>query len=211
MATKHTVKDGECLSSISHAYGHFWPTLWNHPENAELRALRGNPHVLRKGDEVHVPDLRVKEVEAQTGRRHVFRRKGVPEKLRLRFGTEFPRAGVPYVLIIDGVRHEGHTDGKGEISHFLAPDARSAEITLLPEDGPEERYTLRLRDLDPVDTVRGLQLRLRNLGYYGGPIDDALGPETVEAMQGFQARSGIARTDAPDARTRDALVQAHGC
>jgi N-acetylmuramoyl-L-alanine amidase len=212
MARKHTVGEGECLSSIASENGYFWPTLWDDPANADLRARRTNPHVLRKGDEVTIPDLRPKEVEAETGRRHTFRRKGVPEKLRVRFGSdEFPRAGVPYVLVVDGDPITGKTDAKGELAHYLAPSAREAEILLRPEGGPEERYPIALRDLDPIDTVRGVKLRLRNLGYYGGRIDDVLGPEVVEAMRGFQARSGLPATDAPDAATRDALLEAHGC
>jgi hypothetical protein len=33
---KHTVAEGECLSSIAHRYGFFWKTLWDHPENARV-------------------------------------------------------------------------------------------------------------------------------------------------------------------------------
>src|SRR5258707_1254302 len=98
-----TVREGECLSSIAFEHGHFWSVLWDHPDNAALREKRGNPHVLQPGDRVVVPDLRQKEAPAATDQTHTFRRKGVPEKLRIRFGTvEHPRAGIPYTLTIDG-------------------------------------------------------------------------------------------------------------
>lgn len=202
----------ECLSSIAFEHGHFWPTLWDHPDNAALRAERKSAHVLREGDRVVVPDLRAKDVEAVTGKRHRFRRKGVPEQLRIRFGTpEYPRASVPYVLTIDGDPIAGKTDAQGEITCFLPPNARVAELVLRPEGAPEEHYAVGLRQLDPLSTVRGLKHRLKNLGYYGGPMDDDLDPEAIEAMHDFQARSGLQRTDAPDDATRDALLSAHGC
>jgi len=202
----------ECLSSIAFEHGHFWPTLWDHPDNAALRAERTSAHVLREGDRVVVPDRQPKELEAVTGKRHRFRRKGVPEKLRIRFGTpEYPRAGVPYVLTIDGSPIVGQTDASGEIVCFLSPNARVAELVLRLTDAPEEHYAVGLRQLDPITTVRGLKHRLQNLGYYGGPMDDDLDPATIEAMHDFQARSGLPGTDAPDDATRDALLSAHGC
>ncbi|WP_437600947.1 peptidoglycan-binding domain-containing protein [Sorangium sp. So ce590] len=202
----------DCLSSIAFEHGHSWRTLWDHPDNAALRAARTSAHVLRQGDRVVVPERRPKEEEAATGKRHTFRRKGVPEQLRIRFGTpEFPRAGVPYVLTIDGDPLPGKTDANGELVCFLRPNARDAELVLRPEDAPEEHYAVGLRELDPIDTVRGLKHRLRNLGYLGGSTGDDLDPATIGAMHDFQARSGLPRTDAPDDATRAALLSAHGC
>lgn len=212
MGVTVTVRAGECLSSIAFEHGHFWPTLWDHPDNAAVRADRKNPHVLREGDRVVVPDLRQKEVEVPTGKRHTFRRKGVPERLRIRFGTEdHPRKGVPFQLTIDGAVARGVTDDSGEIACYLTPNARAAELLLRPEGAPEERYTVALRGLDPVDTVTGLKQRLFNLGHYRGQVDSTLDAATIEAMRAFQDARGLARADAPDAATLDALVQAHGC
>lgn len=208
---KHIVKRGECISSIAFETGHFWQTLWEHPDNAELRALRKNGHVLMEGDEVVVPDLRPKVVAVATGKTHIFRRKGVPEKLRLRFGDDqFPRAGIPYVLILDGQEIRGATDDKGELWHYLSPSARSAELILQPDGAPEEHYSLELRGLDPITEISGLQGRLRNLSYYSGPIDGELTDATVRAMRDFQASRKLTLTSEPDDATRDALLEAHG-
>lgn len=212
MAKVHTIARGECLSSVAYAHQHFWQTLWEHPHNAELRERRGNPHVLYEGDQVFIPDPEPKQVTAATEQRHVFRRKGVPEALRLRLGsTQAPRAGIPYALEIDGVLHDGHTNAAGELSCRLMPDATRAVLTLRPDGAPEEHYVLALRGLDPVDTVRGLQMRLRNLGYLQGELDGELGPETIAAMRAFQAHEQLALTTAPDQTTRTALRDAHGC
>ncbi len=208
---KHVVKRGECISSIAFENGHFWQVVWEHPDNAELRQRRKNGHVLMEGDEIAVPDLRHKELEAAAGKSHTFRRKGVPEKLRLRFGDDqFPRAGIPYVLTIDGEEHRGATDGKGELWHYLSPSARHAELILQPDGAPEEHYSLELRGLDPVTEISGLQARLRNLSHYRGPIDGQLDEATVRAMRDFQASRGLPLTTEPDDATRDALLETHG-
>ncbi len=212
MAKTHVIAPGECLASVAYAHRHFWQTLWDHPDNAQLRELRGSPHVLYEGDEVFIPDPEPKTVEAAAEQRHVFRRKGVPEMLRLRFGSEdAPRRDVPYVLEIDGERHEGKTDGSGELRCVLMPDASRAVLTLMPEGEAEEEYVLGLRGLDPVETPSGLQMRLRNLHYFSDEVDGQLGPATIEAMRAFQAAQDLPLTDAPDDPTRRALHDAHGC
>lgn len=84
MPRQHTVKQGECMSSIAGKYGHFWETLWDHPQNADLKERRGDPNVLNPGDTVHVPDKIEKSENCATGQTHRFVKKGVPAKLRLR-------------------------------------------------------------------------------------------------------------------------------
>src|SRR4051794_8878890 len=102
-AKSHTVQEGECTSSISFEHGFFWQTLWNHADNADLKASRESPFVLKPGDVVHIPELRQREVSAATGLRHTFRRKGVPAVLRMQLlEQKKPLAGLPYVLEYSG-------------------------------------------------------------------------------------------------------------
>ena len=205
----HTVAQGECISSLAFENGLFWETVWHHPGNAALKEQRKSPFILHPGDVVHVPDVRPKDVSVETGKRHVFRRKGVPEKLNLQFRLAGEaRAWLPYRLTIDGVVARGVLDGAGRLSCFLPPNARTGTLVLEAKEG-EEEYPLQLRHLDPVDTVTGLQARLQNLGLYAGEVDGAMSPATLDALHVFQRRSSLAQPDELDPATRDALIAAH--
>ena len=72
------------MVSIAEQYGFFWETLWNHPNNKDLRGLRHDPTVLLLDDEVFVPDRTPKDYVRPTGARHTFKVKNVPAKLNLR-------------------------------------------------------------------------------------------------------------------------------
>ena len=123
----HKVHPGECFSLIAEHYGHNWKKLWDHSSNLGLREKRKNPNVLFEGDEVFVPAKETREVPAGTEQRHRFLRKNTPSKFTLRlmmFGK--PRAGLPYVFLVDGKIMDGHTDGEGYIRVPLPIGAKSA-------------------------------------------------------------------------------------
>src|SRR5215813_1534190 len=100
----HIVQQGECISSIAFAAGFLPETLWDLPENADLKSLRKDLNILHPGDVVEVPELRLREEDRPTGARHSFVKKGVPALIRLQvFDGEKPRANQEYTLTIDGV------------------------------------------------------------------------------------------------------------
>ncbi len=61
----HTLRQGECLVSISLKYGFSPENLWNNPANAQLKLNRPNYHVLYPGDQVIIPELQTKEEEGR--------------------------------------------------------------------------------------------------------------------------------------------------
>lgn len=210
MARQHRVQPGDCINSIALRYGFFPDTLWNHPLNAALRALRDNPDVLAPGDVVQVPDLRVREETRATGNTYRFQRRGVPARLQLQVLHEGrPLAGQPYKLTVDGGRaRTGMTNDRGEVIAAIPPDARVAHLRV-GQGTQVQEFDLQLGRLEPVETVAGLQARLRNLGYDCGDERGEAGPRTRAALRAFQAVQSLPVTGEPDDATRARLVQVH--
>jgi Putative peptidoglycan binding domain len=70
-----------------------------------------------------------------------------------------------------------------------------------PYDGPIYGYN----DLPPDQVIANLQTQLYNEGYYDGPIDGILGPDTRAAIADYQADHGLAVTAAIDEPTVESL------
>lgn len=211
MPIDHTVSQGDCISSVALETGFFPDTIWDDPKNAELKEKRGNPNVLHEGDIVVIPDKRIREESKPTGARHRFRRKGVPEILRLVLLDDCgqPRANLAYVLSIDGKLHKGKTNSKGELKHPIPPDARDGRL-VVSEGTNQEQIPLHLGHLDPVTEITGVQMRLSNLAFDCGPPDGTLNPATLEAIRAFQSQNGLNPTGELDDATRQKIKERHG-
>ncbi|MBI1189259.1 MAG: hypothetical protein GC200_01070 [Tepidisphaera sp.] len=79
----YEVGPGDCIHSIAFDHGLFWQTLWNHPDNADVKAARKSPSLLMVGDRLTVPPITIKKENRPNEARHKFKRKGVPAKLVL--------------------------------------------------------------------------------------------------------------------------------
>ena len=244
MAEDYNVQEGDCVSSIAFEHGSFWETLWNHSDNARLKQQRKNPNMLQAGDTLPVPDLTPPEYERPTERRHRFKLKGVPVRLRLRimevprpnqtrradreeesaddgqYGSaqggpnrpaqkEEPRAGLPYILIVEGRLFQGRTSGDGMIEYAIPPNARDGRLILEPGTPAEFSIPLKIGCLEPVEEVAGAQARLNNLGFKCGAVDGLLGPRTKAALQSFQESHGLETSGRLDEATRGKLREAH--
>lgn len=205
------------MSSIAFENGFFWKTLWNLPENADLKSLRKNPNVLMAGDIVYIPDLRPKRVTGTAGARHRFVKKGVPEIFRMRLmnSKNRPRANIDYVIVIDGIARRGKTDANGRIQESIPPNAKTGKLTVpAPPDGRRKPKPLVIKlllgHLDPVSEISGVKARLANLGFYHGPIDANLDAGTARAISAFQKKKGLPENGLVDSATKALLQKAHG-
>jgi hypothetical protein len=203
----HVVSEGECISSIAFAYGFAPGTIWKDAANSALREVRTDPNILAPGDEIAIPVRTAKRVAAATGRKHTFRRNGVPALLRLQlFRGDKPRAWERWSIDIDGVVLSGETDQDGVLTLRLPPDAASGELLI-----GDDRFRARILfgRLDPIETLAGVRARLTNLGFpcgfSGDPADELL----REQLQRFQERFSLPVTSEPDDATRAKLVALH--
>jgi Putative peptidoglycan binding domain len=239
----YEVVEGDCIASLSYVRGLFWRTVWDHPLNAALKARRRDPNILKPHDIVHLPDKQLKTVDKPTDQQHLFMRKGVPAKLRLKileddqpempphvqtepsvsrqfFGEDpdtsgaserqRPRAGVPYVLVIDGKSTEGETDSEGMLEISIPPNALGGRLTLEPGTLRETVFNLNLGWLDPIDGPSGMKQRLSNFGFDCGDQTNEATPGFQQAMRAFQESRGLNVTGVADGASLEKLKQEHG-
>jgi len=207
MSEKYIVKQGDCISSIADRFGLFPDTIWNDPENRELKEKRKDPNILLPGDTVFVRDLEEREETCATGQKHIFRKKGVPEKLRVQFMSgDDPISNEKYILDIDGELRSGSTDSNGKLEENITPGVKKVKLWL-GEDKTE--YVISPGNLDPIDEVSGVQARLNNLGFNCGKPDGKKGPKTTIALRRFQKRYDLKETGEIDKQTVGKLESTH--
>ena len=215
MSTVHRVLQGECLSSIAKEYGFAnWKAIYDHPANAALKARRPNPNALVPGDRLVIPEPIPKTGKYALGAWHELRIKNQPTTLRVQLrdmlGKTF--ANAPYSFEIGNELRQGTTDGDGVLKEEVDPTLSQARVTLRPgnPDFPEEIcWQLELGTLDDASTVSGAQGRLRNLGYYTGPVDGRLSEETRFALRAFQRENELEASGRLESSTVDKLQAIH--
>lgn len=202
-----TVSPGDSVPSLSKDAGHFWKTVWDHPENADLKAKRKNPNVLNPGDEVFIPEIELKQVDKATDQKHKFKLKGeaVKFKLKLMMMGE-PRKNEPYTLQVEDKIFTGTTDGDGNLEHVVPANAKQG---LLKLQGGKEVYPVRIGHLNPIDEISGVQQRLNNLGFNCGPEDGEMNDQLRAALSAFQGKYQLPQTGEPDAATKGKLESVH--
>lgn len=216
MATNHSVSQGECLSSIANQYGFSsYRTIYDHPNNADLKRKRPNPNVIYPGDTLYIPDKELKEASKPTDQKHKFKLKKETVVLRLvvKNDEDHPYANMRYQLKVDDQIFNGNTGGDGKIEQRIPADARAGELAIFPTGGETQNaiaiFTLELGELDPVEEATGIQARLNNLGFDCGAVDGIIGPLTQEALRSFQQKHGLNVTGDVDTGTRNKLRQMH--
>lgn len=219
----YLVEQGDCLESIAFARGLLWKTVWNAPENADLKNAR-NSNILLPGDRLFIPAIRPKLADCAVDQKHQFIREGVSSRLRVRVfewvwpdsarpGEDAPaevrpRSDVPYALQIDGSLISGYTDGDGWIDTPISPGARGGSLTLEPGTPQSQRVSLVLGGLDPAAADSGVSQRLANLGFDPNTTDRD-SDEFKDAVSTFQAALGIEATGTLDDDTMKQLNSMH--
>ena len=164
------VGSDDSILSIAKANGFWWSTVWNHPNNAALKAQRKDPEVLQEGDKVYVPKAEPKKVAKPNEATHKFKLLGEQAKFKIQLMMmDEARANEDYVLVIDGVIKTGKTDGNGMIETDIPNDAKGGELKL---QGGKEVYPVSIGRLDPADSPDGVRQRLSSLGFDDVPDDD---------------------------------------
>lgn len=206
----YQVRPGDCLQSIADEHGHFWKTIWDHADNADLRRVRKDPMVIQPGDRLTIPPLEAGNESGGTEQRHRFRRKGVPAVLKIQLLRDGePRADEPWTLELDGNHLDGSTDDEGRITLTIPPGARRG-LLRVGEGEDETIQAIDLGHLAPHDTVRGVQQRLNNLGFYEGLEDGCWSEAVRHAIDAFLSTTEGRCDDELNESTLTKIRDAHG-
>ena len=207
MPIRYEIKQGESVISLSEKHGLFVETIWNHPENAELKEKRRDMNILMPGDVLFIPDKRLKEVRRPTNNVHKFKRKGIPALFRLQlFDIEEPRANQEYSLEIDGKIYNGKTDSRGVLEKTIPTNSKKGVLII-----GEQSYRLEINFgyLDPINEIAGVKKRLNNMGYDCGEPNNKLDEQVQIQLRLFQKRFSLEPTGEADSPTLAKLEELH--
>jgi N-acetylmuramoyl-L-alanine amidase len=204
-ASTHNVKQGECLNSIASNYGHVPDKIWQHPSNSALRKSRKNPDILAPNDVVEIPALEIQKIESATDSRHTFCKPG-KAYLHVQIVVDNESlAGEEYEICIEGKSETGTVGSDGKIDSRIPPDASRGYITILGR-----RFDFGLGNLDPIETVSGVQARLNQLGFLAGPVDNINGKKTKLGIKAFQGANDLKAAGVLNSATQDKIKQKYG-
>lgn len=208
------VAAGDTIPSLAERHGHFWRRIWEHPDNAALKAARESENLLIAGDRVAIPPLTLKAEARATDLVHRFKRKGVPLKIAFVVQDQQGRlaSDAPYELTVGSRTYRGRTDAEGALQVAVAPAARQGRLTVTVGDADDPEtlaFTLALGALQPIETPGGINARLINLGYLTDPIEDTLSDRSEAALRAFQRDQDLPEHGVADRATVDRLADVH--
>jgi hypothetical protein len=198
------------MTGIAQQYGfRDYHTIWDHPDNEQLKQERVDPHVLYPGDTVVIPDKAPRNESRPTDKSHRFRVASKPLKLRiaLKDFDNQPITGTACVLTVDGTVYQLTSDGDG-ITETPIPKGATGGVLKIPDMDIE--HPLKIGFLDPLVEDSGWQGRLVNLGYYAGAVGDNDAEQMRYAIEEFQCDHALKVTGELDGATPAKLKQEHG-
>jgi hypothetical protein len=191
------------------------------PKNAVLK--KGHPEILAPGTIVYLPEVPLVWIKLNVGTVNTFT-------------VDVPTIDVHVILLdeegspIAGKRVTTDpivsdtplsTDGSGRLTLSVGIDVSVVEVAV---DGTTLRFRLRVGNLDPCDTDRGLASRLRHLGHLGDEDDvaaarpwlsgllEGVSDQTLAlGVASFQQANGQDPTGDASNDVRKAIQDKHGC
>jgi hypothetical protein len=217
VAGNYRVQQGDFLSKIAKAFGFSdYRTIWNDPNNAELKNERQNPNILYPGDVLYIPDRQLRTERRPTDNHHVFVKLAPKVKLRLILEDQYERpiANASCMLKLGAHSETVTTDGSGLLEQEIPPEVHDASLVIQDDQTPYENLllTLKIGDLDPEKKISGQAARLNNLGYlYASDVNQPDSDEFESAVEEFQCDHGLGVDGICGPKTQAKLKEVHGC
>ena len=207
----YAVQQGDHISGIAEQFGfQKIETIWNHPNNDELKKLRKNPHILFPGDSVFIPDKAPKSESAATTKVTTFEIDITKLILNLKFQNLHgdPIASEPVAIAVEEKNVPPFTtDGDGKTSSEIAKSAKDGLLLI-----NKIHLRIKIGHLDPVDKQSGQIARLNNLGYEAGDTATVDADAFRSAVEEFQCDNPpLPVTGDCNVNTQSKLEKVHGC
>src|SRR5438105_9041150 len=228
MPVRHVLERGECLQSLALQHGFKdGQTIYDGPDNADLRHKRAAPAEIVPGDVVVIPDRTPRELPLTKGKPNRFKVQVPAGMLRVYVCDEAGQAlaGKSYELKIKDDTVEGKTTSDGAVEEPVRLNAIAGMLVVYEsnaKDGARWIWSLRIANLEAPETRAGAWQRLANLGYWSpeepaeestspanNPADNPLDP-LVLAIRAFQHDEQLDESGRIDDPTRKRLVERHG-
>src|SRR5256885_4806087 len=133
MPVRHVLEPGECLQSLALQHGFKdGKTIYDGPDNSDLRKKRAAPGEVAPGDTVVIPDRKPRELPVTKRKINRFKAH-VPDALvRVHVCDEAGQAlaGKPYELSIKDKTIEGKTTSDGAAEESVPFTAQSAKLVV---------------------------------------------------------------------------------
>jgi len=145
--SEHVVKQGEYLSKIAKVYGLAdYLTIWNHPQNADLKKKRQNPNVLFPGDKLFIPPRELKEESRSTEKKYRFEVKRKKLMLRLTLEDAFLRPIADANCDVEATRKIGARENAGKAALIIKDAVTRINDQFIP---------IQIGHLNPVEEISG--------------------------------------------------------
>ncbi|MDQ9092444.1 peptidoglycan-binding protein [Pseudoalteromonas haloplanktis] len=217
MVQQHTVTQGETLLRIARQYGfRTSKSLYQHPINAEFRALRPDPNLIFPGDIIKIPQKTEKFMPLKIGSKNTFVVRDEKEYFRLKVAYDDGDdiTGKRVVLNIGSQTIDTVLQSDGLIEVELNNnDALTGSVDLYLKAGdttPTKSFAVQIGNLDPIDTLSGVQGRCNMLGFNCGKVDGVMGEKTRIGVKEFQYQHELEVDGIPGPKTKAKLQQVFG-
>jgi hypothetical protein len=229
MPVRHVLEPGECLQSLALRHGFKdGQTIYDGPDNSDLRKNRAAPAEVAPGDVVMIPDRKPRQLPVTKGKPNRFKVHVPTALVRVHVSDEAGQAlaGKPYELTIKEKTIEGKTTSDGAVEQsvpFNAQDATLVVYDSAAKDGARWIWSLCFASLEAPETRAGAWQRLANLGYWSPaePPEQSAGSSTTApaagsidalalAIRAFQHDEQLDESGRIDDKTRKRLVERHG-
>ncbi|KAF7774759.1 hypothetical protein PMAN_a3334 [Pseudoalteromonas marina] len=217
MTQQHTVAQGETLLRIAKQYGYQTSkALYNHPSNAEFKALRPDPNLIYPGDKITIPPKKEKFIPLRTNSINSFVVQNEKEYFRLQVSYDDGDdvTGKRVVLSIGSQTIDTVLQSDGLIEVELNNnDALTGTIDLYLNEGettPTKSFNVQIGNLDPIDTLSGVQGRCNMLGFDCGTVDGVNGAKTKAGVREFQQAQQLQVDGIAGPVTKSRLVYVYG-